>query len=94
VSGRVYNLAGDGMVEPAEFTRLLGLRRLPVPGVLARAALATAAELPQPWPALGWAHLLRRPLELDTARLRAELGWAPEFTSQEALAATRRALGL
>jgi nucleoside-diphosphate-sugar epimerase len=82
------------MVEPAEVPSLLGLRRLPVPGPLARAAVATAAELPVPWPALGWADLLRQPLELDTARARDELGWAPEFTSHEALAATRRALGL
>jgi nucleoside-diphosphate-sugar epimerase len=93
-TGRTYNLASDGMVEPAEVPSLLGLRRLPVPGPLARAAVATAAELPVPWPALGWAHLLRQPLELDTTRVRDELGWTPEFSSRDALAATRRALGL
>jgi nucleoside-diphosphate-sugar epimerase len=37
---------------------------------------------------------LRRPLELDTARARRDLGWAPEFSSRAALAAARRALGL
>jgi nucleoside-diphosphate-sugar epimerase len=90
----VYNLAGDGMVPGDDVPGLLGLPRLPVPHLVARAAVRLAAGVPSPWPALGWAHLLKRPLELDTARARHDLGWAPDFSSREALAATRRALAL
>lgn len=93
-SGAIYNLGSDGMVEGGDVPRLLGLRRLPVPPALATVAVTAVANAPVPWPALGWAHFLRQPLELDTARVRAELGWEPEYTSHEALAATRRALGL
>jgi len=90
----VYNLGGDGLVPGERVPELLGLRTLPVPRPLRRGAVGLTARLPSPWPALGWAQLLRSPLELDAARARAELGWRPEFSSAEALAATRRALGL
>jgi nucleoside-diphosphate-sugar epimerase len=90
----VYNLAGEGMVEPAEIPRLLGLRTLPVPRAATRATVGAAARLPYLSPGLGWTQLLTHPLELDTTRAERQLGWEPEFTSAEALAATRRALGL
>ena len=90
----IYNLGGEGMVAPAEVPRLVGLRTLPVPNVATRAAVGIAARLPRLRPALGWVELLSSPLELDTSRARDELGWAPEFTSREALASTRRALAV
>lgn len=90
----IYNLAGRGMVEPAEIPRLLGLRTLPLPRAATRAVVGTAARLPYVSPGLGWAQLLTHPLELDTTRAERRLGWKPEFASAEALAATRRALGL
>jgi nucleoside-diphosphate-sugar epimerase len=93
-SRTVYNLGGDGMVEPAEVPRLVGLRTLPLPNLISRATVNTASRLPYATPALGWLQLATQPLELDTARAKRDLGWRPEFTSREALASTRRALGI
>ncbi|HEV2723928.1 MAG TPA: hypothetical protein VGV10_04795, partial [Thermoleophilaceae bacterium] len=93
-SGAIYNLAGGGTVEPSEVPRLLGLRTLPVPSVVTRTGLGMAARLPYLAPSLGWVKLLADPVELDTSRAQRELGWRPEFTSEEALASTRRALGV
>ena len=74
--------------------RLVGLRTLPLPNVVTRTALGATAKLPYVSPSLGWMQLLTHPLELDTSRVQDELGWQPEFTSAEALASTRRALGV
>ncbi len=93
-TGATYSLAGDGIVEPSEVPRLLGLRTLPVPSLVTRTALGMAARLPYLAPSLGWVELLTHPVELDTSLARRELGWRPEFTSEEALASTRRALGV
>jgi nucleoside-diphosphate-sugar epimerase len=93
-SGAIYNLGGDGMIEPDEVPGLVGLRRLPLPRTISRAALGLAARSPYVPPALGWLQLLTRPLELDTSRAKRELGWEPEFTSRDALASTRRALAI
>lgn len=90
----IFNLAGDGMVEGAEIPRLLGLRTLPVAQPLSRIALRAAAGFPYGPPALRWLQLLTQPLELDTSRARRELGWSPDFSSRDALASTRRALGI
>lgn len=92
--GSVYNLAGAGMVEPVDIPRLVGLRTLPLPRLATRIGLRAAARIPYVPPGLGWAQLLTQPLELDTARVRRELGWKPRFSSREALASARRALGL
>jgi len=91
---RVYNIGGDGLVEPSEIPRLLGLRTLPVPPGLTRAAMRGVSRLPYVRPALGWSEMLTRPLELDTSRAKRELDWDPEFSSRDALASTRRALAI
>jgi nucleoside-diphosphate-sugar epimerase len=93
-AGGIYNLADDGTVAPSAVPRALGLRTLPLPNLVTRAAVNAVAGAPYLSPALGWAQLLTRSLELDTSRARRELGWEPEFTSEEALAATRRALAI
>jgi nucleoside-diphosphate-sugar epimerase len=90
----IYNLGGEGMVEPAEVPRLVGLHTLPVPGPVTRALLGIAVRVPRLRPAVGWLEILTSPLELDSSSARNELGWTPEFTSREALASTRRALAV
>lgn len=90
----IYNLGGSGMVAPAEIPRLVGLRTLPLPATLTRRAFNAGARLPYLPPGIGWTQLLTHPLELDTTRARQELGWRPVFSSREAVASTRRALGL
>lgn len=91
VPSGIYNLAGDGIVDGAEVPRIAGFRRLPVPRAAVRAAVELGARSPYPLPAVGWLQLLTRQLVLDTTRARRELGWEPEFTSRDALAATRPA---
>jgi nucleoside-diphosphate-sugar epimerase len=91
---RAYNLGGDGMVDPADVPRLVGLRTLPVPNVVTRTAIGLATRLPYVTAALGWTQLLTHPLQLDTSRAKRQLRWRPEFSSAEALASTRRALAL
>lgn len=90
----IYNLGGDGMVEPAEVPGLLGLHRLPMPGVVTRTAARLAARAPYLTPGFGWIQASTHPLELDTTRAKSELGWKPEFSSHAALQATRRALAI
>lgn len=89
----VYNLAGDGVLDGAEAWRLVGLRPLPLPRTLVRAALKTMVALPAPVPALHWPALITAPILLDAHKARRELGWRPRFDSAGALSATRTALG-
>jgi nucleoside-diphosphate-sugar epimerase len=89
----VYNLAGDGELGAAESLRLLGLRRLPVPGALVGASLRALRLLPPLVPAVGWPELVAGSLLVDSAKACRELGWRPRWTSAEALEATRRGLG-
>jgi nucleoside-diphosphate-sugar epimerase len=93
-TGRIYNLGGDGMVPAREVPRLVGLRTLPVPRFVSRAAITAAGKVPGLTPGVSWSTLLSRPIQLDTTRARTELEWAPRFTSAEALASTRRALAI
>jgi nucleoside-diphosphate-sugar epimerase len=44
-------------------------------------------------PGLAWPELIRDPLLIDAGKARRELGWRPRWSSAEALAATRAALG-
>jgi nucleoside-diphosphate-sugar epimerase len=88
-----YNLAGDGALEGPDVLRMAGLRRLPLPRGATRTAVRALASAPPVLPALGWAEVMTAPLILDTTRARTRLGWTPRYSSAEALAATRDALG-
>lgn len=84
VSG-AFNLAAEPVVDAGMLAGLLGARRVPVPRLPVRWAVSGAWRLhlvpasPQLLEAV-----LRLPL-MDTSRARAELGWAPRFSSREAL---------
>jgi nucleoside-diphosphate-sugar epimerase len=88
-----YNLAGEGWLDGDAALRALGLRPLPVPRAGIRAALGALGQVPPLVPALGWTELVREPVILDATRACTELGWRPRFSSREALAATRAAIG-
>jgi nucleoside-diphosphate-sugar epimerase len=88
-----YNIAGDGIITPADIARELGLFPLSVPGGTARAAARAAVSLPFLPPAMQWVEAATHPAIMDTARAKRELGWAPRYTALEALRDTlRRAL--
>lgn len=88
-----YNLAGTGALEGDDVLKTAGLRKLPAPRALLRAAARALTKAPPVLPALGWAEVLSEPLLLDTTKARRELGWRPRYSSRAALAHTREALG-
>jgi nucleoside-diphosphate-sugar epimerase len=87
-----YNLAGAGEVSLGEVARALGGRGVPVPRGLTAATSGVLAHLPLV-PALAeWVHPVRTSMVMDTSRATRELGWVPEYTSAEALAAMAEAV--
>ena len=87
-----YNLAGAGEVSFGEVARALGGRGVPVPRGMTAATSRVLAHLPLV-PALAeWVHPVRTPMVMDTSRATSELGWAPQYTSAEALAAMAEAV--
>ena len=87
-----FNVAADPVVDAALLAECLEARVVPVPARAARAALAVAwgLRLVPAQPQLLDA-VLRLPL-MDTTRARTELGWAPRYSSQEAISEFLRGL--
>jgi nucleoside-diphosphate-sugar epimerase len=80
-----YNIAGDGVLSSADVARELGLRPLPVPNGLVQAGARALAGLPFAPPLAEWAEAASRPLVMDTAKAKRELGWEPRYSALEAL---------
>jgi UDP-glucose 4-epimerase len=80
-----FNVAAEPVLAGDAFARALAARPVHLPPRLVRTAMAVAFRLHlQPSPP-GWFDLgLGAPL-LDSARARAELGWAPEFDGERTL---------
>jgi UDP-glucose 4-epimerase len=80
-----FNIAAEPVLDARELGRLLGARPVRMPaGALRAAALATWKLRLQPSPP-GWIDMALAVPIMDTRRARDELGWAPRFTSGEAL---------
>jgi nucleoside-diphosphate-sugar epimerase len=82
-----FNLAGDGVVDGRRLARELGVRALPVPDGATRVVARALVRLPRRPAALEAAEVLTEPVLLDVTRARRELGWAPAYTSEQALQA-------
>lgn len=80
-----YNVAAEPVIDAEAVARLLGAKPMPVPGLVAHAALAALWRLHAvpAEPAL-LDLVLGLPL-LDTTRIRDELGWEPTISSVEAM---------
>lgn len=80
-----FNVAADPVLDPGELSDLFSARQVALSPGVARALTAFTWRLHlQPTPE-GWLDLaLQSPL-LDSTRARTELGWAPRYTSREAL---------
>lgn len=87
-----FNLAAEPVLDAQETGDLLDAKVLEVPPRVVRRGLglAWAAHLVPAAPGL-FDTVMQLPL-LDAARARTELGWGPEATSREALAALLRGL--
>jgi nucleoside-diphosphate-sugar epimerase len=83
-----YNLAGTGTVTLGDVARSIGWRSVRVPGPLASLGGSFAQRLAFFSPQLEWAIAYDRPVLMDTAKARQELGWVPRFDAEETLIQT------
>ncbi len=87
-----YNLAGDGEVSLREVANATGTRAIRVPRAMAAATSAVVARLPMLPAAAEWVHVGRTSVVMDTRRAKERLGWRPQHTSRETLAALAETL--
>ena len=80
-----YNIAGDGVLTAADVAREFGRPADPAAAGPAQAAARAVARLPFLPPAAEWVEAAGRPVIMDTAKAREQLGWRPRFTGLEAL---------
>jgi nucleoside-diphosphate-sugar epimerase len=83
-----YNIAGDGVLTVADVAREFGALPIPVPAAPAELAARAVARLPFLPPAAEWVEAASRPVIMDTAKAKQQLGWRPRYTGREALRAT------
>lgn len=87
-----YNLAADGTIRFSDIASALGAVAVPVPQAAAVAASEVLARLPWVPSIAEWIHVARTPVVMDTEKAKRDLGWKPEHTSAETLAAMAAAL--
>jgi nucleoside-diphosphate-sugar epimerase len=80
-----YNITGDGVLTGTEVARELGLAPVPIPGRLVQGAARGLAALPFVPPAAEWVEAASHPAIMDASKAKRVLGWAPRYTSLEAL---------
>jgi nucleoside-diphosphate-sugar epimerase len=80
-----FNLAAEPVVGTGELAALLGARKVPVPARGARTALAAAWALHLLPASPQLFDLVLRVPVMDVSRAHAELSWAPERSSLDAL---------
>jgi nucleoside-diphosphate-sugar epimerase len=83
-----YNIAGDGVLTVADVAREFGALPIPVPAAPAELAARAVARLPFLPPVAEWVEAASRPVIMDTAKAKQQLGWRPRYTGREALRAT------
>lgn len=84
----VYNLAGDGAVTITDLAHELGWHAVPTPKQAVGATAELVTRLPLMPDQAAWIEALRRPVLMDTARARRELGWQPEHDARQTLRET------
>ncbi|MFB4316104.1 NAD-dependent epimerase/dehydratase family protein [Actinomadura sp. 21ATH] len=82
-----YNIAAEPVIGVDELAELLKARKLSLPARGARAALRAAWTLGMVPASPDLLDLALHIPVMDTSRARAELGWAPEHTSMDAMRA-------
>lgn len=87
-----FNVAADPVLSTRDVAELLDARTVPVPGSVARVAVAATWRSRLHPVSPGWVSLGLRSPVMDTARARAELGWSPAYDAREAVAAVLRGM--
>ncbi len=81
-----FNVAADDVLDGRDLTRIVDHGRLiEVSPAVVRGALAAAHAAHLVCADAGWLDMAMSVPVLDTTRVRAELGWAPRRTAQEAI---------
>jgi UDP-glucose 4-epimerase len=83
-----YNLAGSGTVTSADYLRAVGALPLRVPHATVSVGSWLLAAAPLVPARAEWLHALRVPMIMDITKAREDLGWVPEHSAAETLAAT------
>jgi nucleoside-diphosphate-sugar epimerase len=85
-----YNITGDGVLTMAEVMRAAGWTTVPLPAGPVHATFRALSAVPLPFapPAAQWIEALSHPSIMDASKAKRELGWAPTYTSRDALRAT------
>lgn len=86
--GGIYNIAGGGTVEWRRMISMFGNRPVPVPARLLQFMTAATwlLRLQNRSPGDG-VNFIRYPWTISTELARSQLGWTPEYTSEQALQA-------
>jgi nucleoside-diphosphate-sugar epimerase len=72
----------------ADVAREFGALPIPVPAAPAQLAARAVARLPFLPPVAEWVEAASRPVIMDTAKAKQQLGWRPATPGREALRAT------
>ena len=80
-----FNLAAEPVLDAREVGRILNARPLPVSARAARAGAELSWRLRLQPVSPGWLDMARKIPIMDTARARAELGWTPQRSAEDAL---------
>ena len=80
-----FNVAADPVLDANEAGRILNARPLPVPARAARAGMELSWRLRLQPVTPGWLDMALNVPIMDTARARAELGWNPQRSAEDAL---------
>jgi UDP-glucose 4-epimerase len=80
-----FNVAAEPVLDPHELARMLGARRVRLPGRALRAAAAVSWRLRLQPSEPGWVDMALNVPVMDCARARDVLGWRPRHSSVEAL---------
>jgi UDP-glucose 4-epimerase len=82
-----YNIAADGVLSMSEVAHALGVGSIRVPRIAASAASELIARLPFVPSALEWLHVGRTSVVMDVSKAKSQLGWQPEYSAPQTLAA-------
>src|SRR3954447_23590388 len=83
-----YSVAGDAVLTTADVLREFGALPVPVPAAPAELAARAVTRIPFLPPVAEWVEAFSRPVIMDTAKGKNQLGWRTRHTGWEALRAT------
>ncbi|MHC2186510.1 NAD-dependent epimerase/dehydratase family protein [Rathayibacter agropyri] len=92
-AGGAFNVAAEPVLTPQLLARAVGARLVTVPFGLLRSIVTATWHLRLQRTDAGWLDIAGNVPVMSTERARAELGWTPRFTAEEALAELVEGLG-